>query len=362
MTSILSHINTEADYCLRYNILPYWLRLRDLEHGGFYGQVRGDETIVPTADRSAVLYARLLWTFSACAMKEPAQCVKEYILRHFIDDVYGGTYWAVNYLGQPVEQKKQCYAQAFMLYAFSEYARVMGEEEALQVALCFYRWIETYFKDDMGGYIEATDRQWQSIDDMRLSDKDENFCKSQNNHLHILEAYTNLYRVWQDNQLKQSINQLIQLFEQHIIQRSGHLGLFFDNNWTVSNKHFSYGHDVEASWLLDDAAQTIGINIDKTILLLSQSPFPEHNLTMDWWEPAEAVIAYLNRYNHLHDEQSLLNLQKAWTYIQNHLIDTQHGEWFWSAQQLATHDKAGAWKCPYHNTRMCLEIIKRNTI
>lgn len=353
----------EAEYCLYHNILPYWVRLRDDEHGGYYGQVRGDETIVPTAERSAILYARLLWTFSACKMKEQADRVKNYILDHFIDKQYGGAYWTVNYMGQPINTKKQFYAQAFMLYAFSEYARVMKDEAALQMAIQFYRWIQHYALDHVhGGYMEAADQQWQPITDVRLSDKDENACKSQNTHLHIMEAYTNLYQIWPDDELKNDIAHLIELFEQHIILPNGHLGLFFNADWQVTSNAFSYGHDIECSWLIDEAAQTIGITANEPMLRLSEHPFPTSDMTMDWWEPAEAVVGYLNRYKHFHDEQAWQHAQAAWTYIQNHLIDHQHGEWFWSAQHSTTNDKAGFWKCPYHNSRMCLQIIKINPI
>lgn len=350
----------DAKHCLNHNILPYWLKLRDHEKGGFYGQVNGEETVVPTAERGAVLYARLLWTFAACEMKEEADEVKNYILNHFIDHQNGGVYWSVDYQGQPIDTKKQYYAHAFMLYAFSEYARVMHDDEALKTAIQFYRWIEQYAADHVhGGYMEAADRQWQPISDMRLSDKDENACKSQNTHLHILEAYTNLYKIWPTAELKNAITHLIHVFEQHIILPNGHLGLFFNAQWEVTSNAFSYGHDIECSWLLYEASRIIDVSANEAVLRLSNQPFPQTNLTMDWWEPAEAVVGYLNRYQHFHDHHALRNMQNAWTYINTYLIDNQHGEWYWSAQHRIGDDKAGFWKCPYHNARMCLEIMKR---
>lgn len=356
----LSIICHEAEQCLHSNILPYWLRLRDTKHGGYYGQVTGNETVVPTADRSAVLYARLLWTFSACQLPQEAQEVKDYILAHFIDSQYGGTYWAVDYQGHAIDTKKQFYAQAFMLYAFSEHARIFADDDSLQTAVRFYRLLEQHARDyQHGGYYEAATRDWNTLDDVRLSEKDENAVKSQNTHLHILEAYTNLYRVWQDQQLKNDIQDLIHIFTHHIILPSGHLGLFFDAMWHVSTLRTSYGHDIECSWLLDEAAQLTQCNADNAVQRLSDIPFPSHNLFLDWWEPAEAIVGYLNRYRHFHDETALIRLTDAWNYIQQHLIDREHGEWYWSAMHDPKQDKAGFWKCPYHNARMCLEIIKR---
>ena len=357
----LSHIAQEAEQCLTTNILPYWLRLRDTHHGGYYGRVDGEEHIHTTADRSAVLYARLLWTFSACGLPQEAQEVKEYILAHFIDHEYGGTYWAVDYQGAPIDTKKQFYAQAFMIYAFSEHARVTRNEESLHMAIALYHLLEEHARDrHNGGYFEAATRDWQPLDDVRLSDKDENSCKSQNTHLHILEAYTNLYRVCPSEELKQTIQQLIDTFRHHIVQPNGHLGLFFDAEWHVTNQRTSYGHDVECSWLLDEAAQAIHLSVDELVQTLSSIPFPTNRaMQLEWWEPAEAMVGYINRYQHFNDSHALKQVREVWTFIQSQLIDRTHGEWFWSATHDTHQDKAGFWKCPYHNARMCLEIVKR---
>lgn len=355
------HLAHEVEHCLHTNILPYWLRLRDEKYGGYYGQVDGNETIHSTADRSAVLYARLLWTFSACGCLKEAQEVKEYILAHFIDHEYGGTYWAVDYKGMPIDTKKQFYAQAFMIYAFSEYARVAKDNESLQMAIALYHLLEQHARDlQNGGYYEAATREWKTLDDVRLSDKDENSCKSQNTHLHILEAYTNLYQVYPSTELQQSIQQMIDIFRNHIVQPNGHLGLFFDAEWHVTNQNTSYGHDVECSWLLDEAAQTIHVPLNEPIQTLSSIPFPTNRaMQMEWWEPAEAMVGYMNRYQHFRDDTAFIRVNDVWTFIQTYLIDHTHGEWFWSAAHDTNQDKAGFWKCPYHNARMCLEIVKR---
>lgn len=351
-------IANEVRQCLLTNILPYWKRLRDYEHGGFFGQVTGDEQVQTTAVRGAILYARLLWTFSACRCLDEAREVKEYIFAHFLDPVYGGSYWSVDYLGHPLDTKKHFYAQAFMIYGLSEYARVNKDSDCLEAAVNLYHLLEKHARDTQdGGYFEAATQQWQPLHDVRLSEKDENTAKSQNTHLHILEAYCNLYRIWPQAELKASIEQLITVFIDHILQPSGHLGLFFDNAWHVTNQHFSYGHDLECSWLLDEAAQLVHLPVDDAVKALSNFPFPlSEAMYKDWWESAEAMVGYYNRYLRFSDQAALVQMTHAWDFIKTHLLDTEHGEWFWSGRHNPQQDKAGFWKCPYHNARMCLKL------
>ena len=364
------------------NILSYWLRLQDKEHGGFYGQVLADETMVKDANRGAILYGRILWTFSAAyralANKEylaAANHAKDYILNHFIDKQQGGVYWELDYLGNPVNDRKQFYALGFVLYGLTEYILATGDTSVLPYAIDLYHCIEDHAWDPQsGGYIEATKRDWSAISDYRLSEKDVNAPKSQNTHLHILEPYTNLYRVWPQEEVKRSILRLIDVFKNHIIQPSGHLGLFFDCNWKGMSNAYSCGHDIEFSWLLDEACEAIGVNEDETVQRVATAAkeglLSDGRMEGTWWEQCETIIGYTNIYRRFGDEESKRIAERCWQATQQYFIDYEHGEW-WEYPRLpytstplhlySQADKAGFWKCPYHNSRLCLQIISYNS-
>lgn len=385
-------LKASAQQVLEQNILAYWLRLSDNERGGFYGQVTGDEILVPDAPRGAILNARILWSFASAyrvlsnhqspitnhqsAYLDAAREAKRYIEAHLIDKEHGGCYWSVTADGEPLDTHKQFYAQAFMLYAFSEYIRATGDESARPVAESFFRVLEQYGRDrKFGGYVEAASCDWQPLTDMRLSDKDENTVKSQNTNLHVLEAYTNYYRIAPTAEVREALLSLIRTMQERVILPSGHLGLFFDEQWQPTSAQFSAGHDIECSWLLKEAADVLGIDCDDTVLRLAQAA--QEDLHADgsigertWWEEAEAVVGFVNLWqmtttNH---QSPMTNDQwqmaiRTYRYILDKLLDREHGEWFWEILPDGTpnrhEDKAGFWKCPYHNSRMCLELIER---
>lgn len=380
---------------LENNILSFWLdKMTDCEHRGFYGQMTGEGVLVPRANKGGILNARMLWTFSAAyrILGKPeylmaATRAKDYILEHFYDPEFGGTYWEVDYLGRPVDTKKQFYAIGFMIYGLSEYNRATGDAEALEYAKRLFEVIEQHSFDPVNnGYIEACTREWGEIADMRLSEKDENEKKSQNTHLHIIEPYANLYRVWKDERLEKALRNLIMLFTDKILNaETFHLDLFFDDEWHSKYRLESYGHDIEASWLIHEAALVLGDPevlkaVEPVIRRIAQasekglqpdgSMIYEANLDTGyvctdrhWWVQAETVVGFVNLYQHFGDEVAGEKAARCWEYIQNHLIDREGGEWWWSCDAAGEinrkDDKAGFWKCPYHNSRMCLEIIER---
>lgn len=371
MRSEINELRQALQAELTEHILPYWLRLEDTQNGGWYGQVLADETVVPTADRGAILYGRILWTFSAAyrLLKRPeylaaATRTKDYILNHFIDPQFGGVFWQVDYKGQPVDTRKQFYALGFILYGLSEYVRITNDQHVLEQAVNLYQCIEQHAWDNtFGGYIEATLRDWSAISDYRLSNKDLNAPKSQNTHLHIIEPYTNLYRVWPDEQLRASILRLMDVFIQHILRKDNHLGLFYEMDWKPMGNAMSCGHDIEFSWLLDEAAEVVGVNQDEVVKRVAQAAKEglQTNGAMHgtWWEQAETVIGYFNLYQRFGDEKGLAIAYTCWKAIEIYFIDHIHGEWYEHANNQPQADKAGFWKCPYHNSRMCLEIMER---
>jgi len=380
---------------LTQNILPFWSeKMIDHENGGFYGQIKGDGQLVPEADKGGILNARILWSFSSAYLQEKnplylemANRAKTYILNHFFDREFGGTYWMVSFNGKPVDTKKQIYSQAFFIYAFTEHFRASGDESSLQTAIELFRIIEERsFDTEQNGYFEAYSRDWKLLEDLRLSAKDANEKKTNNTHLHILEAYTNLYRVWKDDQLAGQLRNLISLFTEKIVNpKTHHLELFFDEYWNPKGDIISYGHDIEASWLIEEAARVLGdhtllADVQKICLQIAEASCeglePDGSMAYEkdnsighldkdrhWWVQAESVVGFLNAYELTNNQQWLDKAVNGWKFIQNNLIDTHDGEWHWSVSDQGTinrtDDKAGFWKCPYHNSRMCMEVMGR---
>ena len=409
---------------LENNILPFWLeKMQDNENGGFYGRIDGNNQLHTDAEKGAILNARILWTFSAAyrvlekeELLEAATRAKDYLVDHFIDPEYGGVYWSVDYKGEPLDTKKQFYAIAFAIYGLSEYARATGNREALEYALDLYDCIEEHaFDDEQNGYIEACTREWGKIGDMRLSELDANYPKSQNTHLHIMEAYANLLRCLKEMRSQEqcdyvpaigsvlpvgisvppetmvsvegALRNIISIFIDKILNpETNHLDLFFDMDWTRGAGHLeSYGHDIECSWLLHEAALVLGDenllekveNVVQKVAKASEKGLREdgsmiHEANLDtghvdddlhWWVQAENVVGWFNVWQHFGDEEAFKKSEKCWHYIKENLVDFDNGEWYWSRHPDGTlntvDDKAGFWKCPYHNSRMCLEIIER---
>ena len=374
------------------NILPYWMHNMTDPCGGFYGRRDGRGVLDLDAPKGLILNARILWSFSAAARVlgdqaylETARRAAGEVMDKFCDAEYGGAYWSLDAAGRPLDTKKQFYAIAFAIYGLAEYYRAAGERKALDCAIELYRCIDKYSRDaGRGGYLEACARDWSPLADMRLSDKDQNDAKTMNTHLHILEGYTNLYRVWPDKPLGERLREMIGLFLDRIVGDDGHLRLFFDEEWHQHGDIRSYGHDIECSWLLWEAALVLG---DESVIGRCREACPriaraamegftpgagmicEWNLTSgvrhadhDWWVQAETVVGCVNQYQMTGEARWLEAAHDAWAFIKEHLIASD-GEWIWSLRADGTpnleDDRAGFWKCPYHNSRMCLELLAR---
>lgn len=373
-------------------ILPYWMDKMTDPRGGFYGRRDGEDNLDAEAPKGAILNARILWTFATAyrTLGNPGYLVaarraRDYILTNFVDREYGGIYWSLNADGTPLDTKKQFYAIGFAIYGLSEFVRATGNDpEALQTAIDLYRTIEAHSRERQHeGYLEACTRDWQPIADMRLSDKDDNACKTMNTHLHIIEGYVNLYRVWPDAALKADIENLLAIFFDKIKDpASNHLGLFFDNEWNRQDRNLSYGHDIEASWLLLEAAQVIGSHewIDRAMTetrLIAEAAlegrctdgsmvyerFRDGHYDNDkhWWVQAENVVGQIYLWKFHNMPGQLDRAQQTWEFIKREIVDHENGEWHWMARRGSGDDKAGFWKCPYHNSRMCVEAAAQLT-
>lgn len=390
----MSNFTARADKLLRENILPFWTGcMIDPANGGFYGRMTGEGVIERMAPKGSVLNARILWTFSAAyrifgkvEYLQAATIAERYLTERFLDKEYGGVYWSLTAEGAPLDTKKQFYALAFAIYGLSEYYLAAGDNEALRQAQILFEIIEAHSYDSAcNGYGEAATREWAPIEDMRLSEKDANEKMSMNTHLHILEAYANLYRAWPSPRLKERLVNLVNIMLDRIYDpATGHMGLFFDGQWRRRSVGYSFGHDIEASWLVLDAAETSG----DAELITRTRPVTQHMAhaameglqadgsmiyerredgTLDterhWWVQAETVVGLLRLGLRYGDDKATEASVRCFDYICDHLVDRQGGEWFWSCyadgEINRRDDKAGIWKCPYHNSRMCFEIIRQ---
>jgi mannobiose 2-epimerase len=377
------------------NILPFWMTyVVDKVNGGFYGAVTNDLQVHNEVPRSAILCARILWTYAAVYRRlgaeqylSMAQWAYDYLTRVFWDQDYGGLYWQVDYKGNPVFDHKHHYAQAFAIYGLTEYYRATQEPQSLVLAQTLFHLLEKYaYEPIYRGYIESSTRKWESLEGMRLSDTDLNCRKSMNTMLHVLEAYTNLLRVWDDAHLKAQHRALLGTFQQHIIDHQiNHFKLFFDDQWHSLSENISYGHDIEGSWLLVEAAEVQGDTelmeqVRESAIAMAAAVYREGidddgsvfyeggpqglvDTSKSWWVQAEAVIGFYNAYQYSGHAHFLQAAYRCWSYIQTKVVDRTHGEWYKRLHRDGTPDntryKAGPWDCPYHHSRACLEMLDR---
>ena len=375
------------------NILPFWIEHAvDREQGGFYGALTNDLQVYNHVPRSAILCARVLWTYARAYSRfgeatylEMARWAYAALTEVFWDAEYGGVYWTVDARGQPVMDRKHHYAQAFAIYGLCAYFEATGEAQSLERAKALFRLLEKYAYDPAhGGYIEGSSREWQALQDMRLSDRDLNCDKSMNTMLHILEAYTQLARLWAP--AREPHRALIVDFLQRIVHPDGtHFRLFFDNTWRSLLDHVSYGHDIEGSWLLVEAAEVQrdgellgqaravavtmagavyrnGIDTDGG-LFYEGGPQGTVDDQKSWWVQAEAMVGFTNAYQLSGQEHFLKAALHSWQYIGAHHVDRTHGGWFKVLLRDGTPDpesyKVGPWECPYHHSRACMEMMDR---
>jgi mannobiose 2-epimerase len=383
----------EAD--LRGNILPFWIR--HAVNGPartFHGQLSNVLAVDAGVERGALLSSRILWTYAAAfrvygdpAHRTMADLALEDLMNRFHDAQHGGFFWSIHADGTVKRDRKQVYGQAFAIYALSEYHAATGDRDALAQAVAVFRLLEQHARERVhGGYLEAFARDWSPIADMRLSEVDQNDPKSQNTMLHVMEACTRLLQVWPDAALRAALRDLVGLMLARIVDtHTGHLGLFFTTDWRPTSDKISYGHDIEAAWLLTRAADVLGdadlmartraLALKIADVTLAEGTDPDGGIVnlggpsgivdgaKEWWPQAEAVVGFLNAWQISGEARYFEAAAKTWDFIATRLIDREHGEWFRGVTRegrlLPTHEKVGFWKCPYHNGRMGLEVMTR---
>jgi mannobiose 2-epimerase len=379
------------------NILKYWQEFSiDERNGGFVGQRDHFNKEVPGASKGIILNTRILWTFSAVAnhkkenageLRSLADRAYGYLKKTFRDDIFGGVFWEVNAEGNPTNRRKQIYAQAFAIYALSEYYILSEDDKAKNWALELFGLVEKHAREkEFNGYLEAFQADWSPIDDMRLSEKDKNSAKTMNTHLHVLEAYTTLYKITKAEAVKEALDNLVEIFlEKFYNPKNQHFKLFFDKQWNREGNIVSFGHDIEAIWLMIEAAkgsgnkeliyrtQGIAVPVADTFLKEAYSPgkgvINEKDLDSGeidndrhWWPQAEAMVGLSYAYRISGEKKFRDAIFDIWNFTQEHIIDHENGEWFFRIDEnnrpYTQEDKLGMWKCPYHNSRACIVLME----
>ena len=377
-------------------IMPFWCgSALDHEQGGWMGWLSNDLKPDRTQPKGLIVNSRILWAFSTVHRARPDKLFQQmagraldYVMNRFWDTQYGGAFWRLDDTGQVLDDSKKIYGQAFYIYALAEYYQAFAAPAALVRARELFELIERYAHDPKyGGYLEVRRRDWSEADaNARLSDKDLNEKKSMNNHLHVLEAYTNLYRAWKEPRVEQRLRELIALFVQRILDlRTLHLHHFFDEQWHVRSDSYTFGHDIEGTWLLCEAAEVLGDDallqrVQAVALRMAEVSLREgvdadgalsyegkNGKVIDpgreCWPQAEAVVGFLNAFQLSGDVKYFEAASRVWDFIENRLADRVHGEWFWRINVDGCPDlklpKVSEWKGPYHGSRACLEALHR---
>jgi mannobiose 2-epimerase len=389
----MNQLKNEVSDNLTRNLLPFWsTKMVDYKNGGFFGRINGDNQVFPKEDKGGILNARILWTYSSAyriykdtVYLRLARRSKDYIMAHFIDKEFGGAYRSVKSTGEPSDTRKQTYTQSFFIYGLAEYYRATGDKEALAAAKDIFNLFEKYALDKKsGGYFEVYSRDWKRTHDKLIGESTANDEKTMNTHLHLMEAYTNLYRVWPDKSVAVRLKALVDIFLDKIIDaKTSHLISFLDKDWRKNSAVDSYGHDIESSWLLNEAAGLLGdpallARVKEVSIKIADAAAEglnpdgslnyEKNLTTghvsterSWWAQSECIVGYLNAYELTGKEKYLDYAVNCWNYTKNHFVDNKNGGWFSSVSEsgVARGEKGGFWVCPYHNGRMCMEVFER---
>lgn len=380
---------------LRNNILPFWLKHAvDEEFGGFRGRIKHDLTVDARAPKGLILNTQILWTFSRAFRfyREPAylsaaQRAYEYLACTFWDRKLGGVYWLVDHQGIPMDSRKRIDGHAFAAYALAEYSHASGDREALGKAMRLVERMEVVGHDAKhGGYFESFERDWKPALKQRPSGADLEERKSANTHLALLQAYTALLRPNENPLIRLRLRELVEIVLDRMIDPAAqHVTLSFDPEWRTRSEKISFGHGIQASWMLCQAAETLADGpllerVREAALLLAQAVFeqgidddggvlhfcgPGANIDSDkhWWVQAEAVAGFVNAWQISGWDHYLIAAERIWEFVEQHMVDREHGEWLWIASEpgaaRAERDKAGPGKGPLPNSRACFEVMER---
>lgn len=388
----MERISTAAKRHLQTVILPYWKNLRDDQWGGYYGYMGQDLVLDKASEKGCILNSRILWFFSEAAMALSDDSLRPYadhayrfLAEHCLDRENGGIFWSITHYGNPLDTTKHTYNQGFAIYALSSYYRLSGNREALDLAIDIFRLIEKHCTDEVG-YLEAFTADWQPESNEKLSENGVMADKTMNTLLHVFEGYSGLYQATQDSTVGKAMERILTIYAQKIWspERKRQL-VFFDANYNSIIDLYSYGHDIESSWLMDWGCSLLGnaalsekiseINKQMAIAVIDAA-FDGRSLANEcdrgavntdriWWVQAETVVGLIHLWSKLPEQTKYRDYAaNAFRFIEEHLVDKRPGsEWYYSVTPDGTPIPGKPilepWKCPYHNGRMCLEMMRR---
>lgn len=389
----MKELKKEIREHLQQSIIPFWKSLRDDTYGGYYGYVGYDLTVDERAVKGCILNSRITWFFANAyltlgdeSLISEARHGFEFMKEFCLDKENGGVFWSVTYDGKPEDTTKHTYNQAFSIYALSAYYDATKDEESIRIAEELYELIEEKCRNK-GGYLEAFDRQFYPMENDKLSENGVIADRTMNTLLHVFESYTEFYRVTKKKEVKERLEWMMDIIAEKIYNPKLHRQeVFFDLDYHTLIDLHSYGHDIETAWLVDRGVEIVGnpeyeakmtpITKDLTRQIY-ETAYKSHSLSNEcekgivdtdrvWWVQAEAVVGFLNGYQKDKDRSEYLKVaEDIWQYIKTYLIDTREGsEWYWLLDREGRpyEDKpiVEPWKCPYHNGRMCIEVIRRD--
>lgn len=372
------------------HIIPFWRSLHDNRNGGFYGHVDSGLKVWREAEKGSILHSRILWFFSVAYQQlketellQEARHAYEYLVRFCMDAELGGVYWSVSAEGRPQDTTKHTYAQAFAIYGLSAYYQASGDLDALQLAYRHFELIESKCRDE-DGYGEAFNRQWRAEGNDKLSENGVKADRTMNTLLHVFEGYSELYQADHNEKVAAAMRQILNRFCVSVYNPRKHRQeVFFDRNYHSLIDLHSYGHDIETAWLLEwgcgllgdeTLSKQVGAVAEDLIVNVLQTAFHNNAMynecengkedtTCVWWVQAEAINGLIHMWQKTNDKTYLNAAKDIWNFIQENLIDRRpHGEWFWAVgangKPVMEKPVAGIWKCPYHNGRMCIEMLR----
>ncbi len=383
---------SEMKYELENHLIPFWSSLKDEQNGGYYGYMDYDLRLNRSAEKGCIQNSRIVWFFSeAYRLLGDLKCLDcakhgyEFFRDYCLDREYGGVFWSLACDGKILDATKHTYNQAFAIYALSAYSRASGDPQPLEFAAELYELIESRMRDP-GGYEEAFDREFRPVSNEKLSENGVLAERTMNTLLHVMEAYTEFYRATGRADVRQSLHEILEIFLSKVYDpKKGRLGVFFDREYHSLIDLYSYGHDIEAAWLADRAAEVLAEprwthRVCAVTQMLEEHVYREafdgHSLPVEcengavnarrvWWVQAEAVNGFVNAWQKQPQRKEYLEAAKRiWKFIQRSVIDRRQGsEWFWAVDEKGApyvgEPIVEPWKCPYHNGRMCMEIIER---
>lgn len=386
---------------LQHNILQFWVdHSLDAEQGGLLGRLSRKGEPIPPGDKSVVLIGRGLWSFSEAYRRYPdpayqrlaASCLK-FLREKMRDKEHGGYYFMVTREGKIIDSTKQLNPMSYVMEGLAEYALAFHDNQVAREALDLFEVIDKHAHDEKyGGYRIAFTADWQYIEDYKDGPNAEGSFgrKSYDWHLGLVEALATLYDVTGDVRVRARLEELLDIFVNKIVDADAGYGRYYFNaDWSVADrngdsKECEYGLDLEASWLLTEAAERVGRGRDAKIrraslalvdhalrdgfdeehggiYRLGPAAGPARNKDMEWWQQMEAMVAFLNAYQFTGDPKYWRAFDLETSFVMDRFVDHQYGEVYTAIFHDGKTDdeKVGPWKAPYHVTRAFLEIISR---